>query len=109
MTLDHQEGGASRDPDHDAMLRDPAHRDQDGLDQRQGRFAERVRRQWNVMALHEEPMGPADLPLLAQAIQQKVGGDLHAIKARLAEFERMEHVGDAPVDDPLVRPGAPAG
>jgi hypothetical protein len=108
MTLDHLEGGASRDGDHEAQLRDPAHRDQDGIDQRQGRFAERVRRQWNVVALHEEPMAPADIPLLAQAIHQKVGGDLHAIEARLAEFERMEHSGAHPTSDPLVKPGEPA-
>ena len=108
MPLAHQEGHADRDGDHDVTLRDPAHRDQDGLDQRPGRFAERVRRQWNVVALHEEPMAPADIPLLARAIHEKVGGDIQVIEARLAEFERMEHGGVLPAADPVVRPGAAA-
>lgn len=108
MAPDQTRGGGGRDDDHEARLRDPAHRDQDGLDQRQGRFAERVRRQWNVVAMHEEPMGPADIPLLACAIHQKVGGDLHMIEARLAEFERMEQAGTLPASDPLVKPGEPA-
>ena len=92
----------------DALLRDPAHRDQDGRESHQGRFAERVRRQWNVVALHEEPVGPADIPVLAEAIHQKVGGDLGEIEARLAEFERMDRIAAPRAPDPLVRPGEQA-
>ena len=96
------------DEGHGERLRDPAHRDQDGLDRHQGRFAERVRRQWNVIALHEAPMTKADIPVLARAIHQKVGGDLHEIEARLEEFEGLERSAAPPLDDPLVRPGEPA-
>ena len=94
--------------EHETRLRDPAHRDQDGTDRHQGRFAERVRRQWNVVALHEETVTRADIPVLARAIHQKVGGDLHEIEARLEEFEGLERTAQPALADPLVKPGEPA-
>ena len=96
----------------EARLRDPAHRDQDGTVWRRGRFAERVRRQWNavssnVLTLYAD--APSDLGTLALAIQARVGGDLEEIRARLDEFAALDDVGASPAGDPLLRPGAPAG
>jgi hypothetical protein len=92
----------------EARLRDPAHRDQDGTTWRRGRFAERVRRQWNVVQMSGEASGEAELDELAAAIQAKVGGDVASVRARLAEFAALDEVAGPPADDPLVRPGAPA-
>lgn len=95
----------------EARLRDPAHRDQDGLVWRRDRFAERVRRQWNPVQLQEvvAPRNPADLEALAQSIQARVGGDVAHIRARLAEFAAIDESGGSPADDALLRPGAPSG
>jgi hypothetical protein len=95
----------------EARLRDPAHRDQDGLVWRRDRFAERVRRQWNPLQLPgiATPRDPADLEALAQSLQARVGGDEGHIRARLAEFAALDEGGASPADDALLRPGAPAG
>lgn len=90
----------------EARLRDPAHRDQDGPVWRGDRFAERVRRQWNVVPMAGGATAPAELDELASAIHAKVGGDAGHIRERLEEFVAME--GGPAADDPLVRPGAPA-
>ena len=92
----------------EARLRDPAHRDQDGPTWRRGRFAERVRRQWNTVEPGAVPPAPADLDLLAQAIQTRVGGDAGHIRARLEEFVALERMAGPPAEDPLVKPGEPA-
>lgn len=91
--------------DREARLRDPAHRDQDGAEWHQGRFAERVRREWNPVHLGGVPLARRDLDVLAQAVHARVGGDMDGIRARLDEFAAMEAEGDPAVDDPLVRPG----
>jgi hypothetical protein len=91
----------------EARLRDPAHRDQDGPAWHGGRFAERVRRQWNGVQV-PPGTGPGDLDGLARAVQERVGGDPAEIRLRLEDFAALEH-GGPPADDPLVRPGAPAG
>jgi hypothetical protein len=91
---------------HEARLRDPAHRDQDGPVWRGDRFAERVRRQWNVVRMAGPATAPAELAELAAAIQAKVGGDVGHIRERLEEFVALE--GGPAAEDPLVRPGAPA-
>ena len=93
----------------EARLRDPAHRDQDGAVWRRERFAERVRRQWNVVQMSGQAAGDAELDELAAAIQAKVGGDVDHIRDRLREFATMDEAGAPPAVDPLVRPGAPAG
>lgn len=93
----------------EARLRDPAHRDQDGPVWRRQRFAERVRRQWNVVRMSGAASGEAELDELAAAIQAKVGGDVEHVRQRLEEFARMDEAGAPPEVDPLVRPGAPAG
>lgn len=93
----------------EARLRDPAHRDQDGPVWRRDRFAERVRRQWNVVQMSGEAAGDAELDELAAAIQAKVGGDVAHIRERLREFAAIDEGGAPPAPDPLVRPGAPAG
>lgn len=93
----------------EARLRDPAHRDQDGPVWRRERFAERVRRQWNVVQMSGEASGEAELDELAAAIQAKVGGDVQHIRQRLEEFAELDEAGAPPAADPLVRPGAPAG
>lgn len=92
----------------EARLRDPAHRDQDGTAWRRGRFAERVRRQWNAVELPAgaPPDGEGDLDALAQAIQARIGGDVGDIRGRLAEFVRLDAVAGPAAQDPLVRPGA---
>ena len=90
----------------EARLRDPAHRDQDGAAWRRGRFAERVRRQWNAVELPAGASPDSDLDTLAQAIQARMGGDAAAIRERLAEFVRLDAVAGPPAEDPLVRPGA---
>lgn len=95
----------------EARLRDPAHRDQDGPVWRRDRFAERVRRQWNVVQMSGpgDAVSEAELDGLAAAVQAKVGGDVGHIRARLREFAEIEVAGAAPAVDPLVRPGATAG
>lgn len=97
----------------ETRLRDPAHRDQDGTLWRRGRFAERVRRQWNPVDLRMAGApGEAEIDELAHAIQARVGGDVGPIRARLEEFAELEQPTAAaapPAEDPLVRPGAPAG
>lgn len=95
-------------PTVEARLRDPAHRDQDGPAWRRGRFAERVRRQWNAVRLEADPRADADLDALAQAIQARVGGDVEHIRHRLDEFTTMEAAGAPAAPDPLLRPGASA-
>src|SRR5687768_15749891 len=93
----------------EARLRDPAHRDQDGTVWRRGRFAERVRRQWNPVEAAAEPSSEADLDALARTIQARVGGDVEEIRARLDEFAALDDLASPPAIDALVRPGAPAG
>lgn len=110
-------GGRTASPDpgtaaatplaREARLRDPAHRDQDGPTWRRGRFAERVRRQWNPVALDTASPGPADLDALARAIQARVGGEAEPIRARLEEFAALEGMSGPPAADPLVKPGEP--
>ncbi|HJQ93436.1 MAG TPA: hypothetical protein VJ874_04025 [Candidatus Thermoplasmatota archaeon] len=92
----------------EARLRDPAHRDQDGPVWRRDRFAERVRRQWNVVQMSGGAAGDAELDELAAAIQAKVGGAVEAIRHRLQEFADLDEAAAQPAVDPLVRPGAPA-
>jgi hypothetical protein len=94
-------------PSAEARLRDPAHRDQDGAVWRRGRFAERVRRQWNAVTLDEVPVDGGDLDAMAQAVQARVGGDVGHIRERLDEFAAFDRAGLPPSPDPLVRPGAP--
>jgi len=91
----------------EARLRDPAHRDQDGPLWRRGRFAERVRRQWNAVELPAEASPDGDLDALAAAIQARIGGDVGHIRGRLAEFAALDAVAGPPAADPLVRPGQP--
>ncbi|HUR25702.1 MAG TPA: hypothetical protein VM327_06800 [Candidatus Thermoplasmatota archaeon] len=91
----------------EARLRDPAHRDQDGPVWRRDRFAERVRRQWNVVSMSGGAASEAELDELAAAIQAKVGGGIEHIRGRLREFTEIDAVGGPPAVDPLVRPGAP--
>lgn len=93
-------------PAGEARLRDPAHRDQDGAAWRRGRFAERVRRQWNAVELPAGVGPDGDLDALAQAIQARIGGDVGHIRARLDEFVRLDEMAGPPAADPLVRPGA---
>ncbi|MHB1261696.1 MAG: hypothetical protein ACYC2H_08260 [Thermoplasmatota archaeon] len=90
----------------EARLRDPAHRDQDGVAWRRGRFAERVRRQWNAVELPAGASPDDDLDAMAQAIQARIGGAAEPIRERLAEFVRLDAVAGPPGADPLVRPGA---
>lgn len=89
-----------------ARLRDPAHRDQDGPAWRRGRFAERVRRQWNAVELPADASPDGDLDALAHAIQARIGGDVGPIRERLDEFVRLDAVAGPPAEDALVRPGA---
>jgi hypothetical protein len=96
------------DDPHAARLNDPAHRDQDGMDWHRGRFAERVRRQWNPVHLGGVPLARGDLDVLAQAVQSRVGGDVGEIRHRLDEFAALEQAGAPAMDDPLVKPGEPA-
>lgn len=95
-------------PTGDALLHDPAHRDQDGPSWRRGRFRERVRRQWNPVpgALIERHAD--DLDALAGAIQARVGGDLGEIRARLERLRDLDAFCAPAAPDPLVRPGANA-
>ncbi len=95
-------------PSAEARLRDPAHRDQDGTAWSRGRFAERVRRQWNAVELPAEASPDGDLDGLAQAIQARIGGDVASIRERLAEFVRLDEAAGPAALDPLVRPGANA-
>ncbi|MFO1532897.1 MAG: hypothetical protein ABR562_04230 [Thermoplasmatota archaeon] len=94
----------------DVRVRDPASRDQDAQAFRRGRFAERVRREWNpiqdaaIVAARRD--GGYDLDVLAQAVHTRVGGDLAPIRSRLAEFAALEATGAPAATDPLVRPGA---
>jgi len=103
--------------DRDVRVRDPAARDQEGAVWRRGRFAERVRREWNAVPgrevdaclLPDADAGATagyDLTRLAQAVQRRVGGDAEPIRARLEEFADAEMEGDTAAPDPLVRPGA---
>src|SRR5688500_815605 len=93
----------------EARLRDPAHRDQDGPAWRRGRFAERVRRQWNPVQVQGAPATHEEFDALAQAIQARVGGDVGDIRERLHEFAALDEAAGPPAEDPLVRPGASAG
>lgn len=95
------------DDPYAARLNDPAHRDQDGMEWHRGRFAERVRREWNPVNLGGVPLARRDLDVLAEAVQSRVGGDVGDIRHRLEEFAAMEQKAGSPVDDPLVRPGEP--
>jgi hypothetical protein len=94
----------------DVRVRDPAYRDQDAVAFRRGRFAERVRREWNVVStrtIEASMQGPgSDLEALAKAIQERVGGDVEPLLARLREFMALESDGAPASSDPLVRPGA---
>lgn len=90
----------------DALLHDPAHRDQDGPSWRRGRFRERVRRQWNPVPGALIDRYADDLGQLAAAIQGRVGGDLGEIRARLEALKALEYDCAPPARDPLVRPGA---
>ncbi len=88
----------------ESRVRDPAHRDQDGTAWRRGRFAERVRREWNPVVF--EPGGAeADLGALAEHVQARIGGDVEGIRAKLEEFARLETDAEPPAEDALVRPG----
>lgn len=101
--------GFADDPRRDVRVRDPAMRDQDRIPWRRGRFAERVRREWNPIgsgAIEESRMEEGyDLARLATLVHARVGGDLGPIESRLREFARMEEVGEKSAHDPLVRPG----
>lgn len=94
----------------DVRVRDPASRDQDADAWRRGRFAERVRREWNPLrtpAIEACRLADGyDLEILAEAVQKVVGGDARRILARLAEFWALEQAGGAEAADPLLRPGA---
>jgi hypothetical protein len=92
----------------DALLHDPAHRDQDGPSWRRGRFRERVRRQWNPVPGALIERNADDLDALAGVIQARVGGDLEEIRARLDRLRELDAWCTAPAPDPLVRPGANA-
>ncbi len=93
-------------PLRDVRVRDPAVRDQDAVPWRQGRFAERVRREWNAVPSQAIDAAGMDLDALAQAIHKVVGGNMDHVKARLEEFALLERIGAAAASDALVRPGA---
>ena len=92
-------------------VRDPATRDQDPKVWRRGRFAERVRREWNPIPTQviesARRADGYDLEALAAAIHARVGGDVAPIRDRLGEFVAAEAAGAAASPDPLTRPGAP--
>ncbi|HLF16404.1 MAG TPA: hypothetical protein VI796_03100 [Candidatus Thermoplasmatota archaeon] len=96
----------------DVRIRDPAVRDQDGAAWRRGRFAERVRREWNPLrtaAIEACLRGDGyDLEELADAVQKVVGGEPSHILERLRLFLDMEDEGRPAAADGLVRPGASA-
>ncbi len=89
----------------EVRILDPAYRDQDGTPWRGGRFAERVRREWNQIRTAEIEAADGDMDALAQTIFEKVGGKLDHIQGRLQVFMQMET--GTPVRDSLVRPGSP--
>ena len=95
----------------EVRVRDPASRDQEPVAWRRGRFAERVRREWNPVrttALEAARSGDGyDIEVLAAAVQRAIGGDLEAIRRRLTEFAAVESVGAPAGADPLLRPGHP--
>lgn len=95
----------------EVRVRDPASRDQEPMAWRRGRFAERVRREWNPVrtATIEAARSGAgyDVSALASAIQRAIGGDLAAIRGRLTEFAAAEAAGAPAGPDLLVRPGHP--
>ena len=94
----------------EARVLDPASRDQDAEAWRRGRFAERVRREWNPLrtpAIEACRLGEGyDLEILSADIQEGVGGDPERILARLALFWAAEEEGRPAGGDPLVRPGS---
>ncbi len=89
----------------EVRILDPAYRDQDQVPWRGGRFAERVRREWNQIRTPDIDGADGDLDALAGIIHAKVGGKLEHIRGRLQVFLQME--GGSPVGDSLVQPGAP--
>lgn len=95
----------------EVRVRDPASRDQEPLAWRRGRFAERVRREWNPVrtaAIEAARSGSGyDIELLATAVQRAIGGDLETVRRRLSEFAAAEALGEPAGPDPLVRPGHP--
>lgn len=98
-------------PESEVRVRDPASRDQDSTAWRRGRFAERVRREWNpvatatIEATRTVGEDGYDLGALAEAIRARVGGDLDHIRERLEQFARLEEMGMPAQADPLLRPG----
>jgi len=97
-------------PAAEVRVRDPASRDQDATAWRRGRFAERVRREWNQVRTDAiEATSTADdgydLGALTEAIRARVGGDAAHIRQRLEQFAALEHIGAPAAPDPLVRPG----
>lgn len=89
-------------------IEDPASRDQDDAPWHSGRFAERVRREWNPITSDAIGAAGDDMDALAAAIQKRAGGDQKEIVARLERFRRVERDPTASArDDGLVRPGAP--
>jgi hypothetical protein len=93
----------------EVRVRDPASRDQEPVAWRRGRFAERVRREWNPVrtaTIEAARSGDGyDVAALAAAIQRAIGGDNEAIRARLTEFAAAEELGAPAGPDPLLRPG----
>lgn len=92
----------------DVRIEDPAYRDVDDGPWHSGRFAERVRREWNPITAKTIDDAGDDLEKLADAVLERVGGDKEEVLERLKAFRRAERDATRPPrEDPLVRPGAP--
>ena len=85
----------------DVRVRDPAYRDQDQYFWRQGRFAERVRREWNPVRTAAID-GADSLDELAKSIHAIVGGEIEHILERLRLFQAMEQYGPDGARDSLI-------
>ena len=75
----------------DVRILDPAYRDQEPAPWMRGRFAERIRREWNPVRTATIEAAP-DLGSLADAIQKVMGGDREHILDRLELFADVEEI-----------------
>ena len=87
---------------NDVRIRDPANRDQDQVAWRQGRFGERVRREWNQIRTAAIDSAQS-LDELTDAIFAIEGGDKAHIMERLQLFQAMEQYGQPNSPDFLAK------